>query len=216
MGHLAIEVLVPAERSTLWSMFRIEAAGLHDLPGAYRTCLLASDLGDDATALYDDPDLLGHLYVGPYVTRGLGTQLIVNDEQGAAGYLLSTDDTADFEAWAEAVWWPPLRVRYPIRDDDSLDAGLVRHIHAPPQTPEDIVREYPAHLHIDLQARARGTGLGRVLIDRLLTELRERQVDGAHLEVDTANANAIGFYEHLGFREVGRPPDGILMAQHLR
>ncbi|MFV2061977.1 MAG: GNAT family N-acetyltransferase [Chloroflexota bacterium] len=196
-------------------MLRIEAAGVHDLPGAYRTCLLTADAGQDASALHSDPDLLGHVYVGPYIARGTGTQLVVVDEAGAAGYLLSTDDTLEFDAWAEEAWWPPLRARYPILDDGSRGAELIRHVHEPPRTPAELVEAFPAHLHIDLQARARGTGLGRELVERLLSDLRGRGVAGVHLGVGADNANAIGFYEHLGFREVGREPGALLMGQRL-
>jgi GNAT superfamily N-acetyltransferase len=196
-------------------MLQIEAAGIHDMAGVYRTCLLAGEAGADATALYRDPDLLGHVYVGPYIASRQGTQLIAFDEAGHAGYLLSADDTLAFEAWAEQVWWPPLRDRYPLRDDDSHDAKVIKLIHQPERTPAAVAREYPAHLHIDLQEPARGTGLGRTLIDRLLTELRQREVAGVHLGVDARNANAIGFYEHLGFRTVDEEPDGLLMGMRL-
>ena len=196
-------------------MLRIEVAGLHDLPGAYRTGLLTGDAGRDATTLYEDPDLLGHVYVGPYIVRGQDTQLVAADEAGVAGYLLSADDTVAFEEWAEAAWWPSLRRRYPARDDASHDAGMIRHIHEPPRTPAELTRPYPAHLHIDLQERARGTGLGRRLVERLLAELRGRGVAGVHLQADAGNANAIGFYEHLGFREVGREPGGVRMGLRL-
>lgn len=196
-------------------MLRIEAAGLGDMPGAYRTCLLTGDAGRDATAMLRDPDLIGHVYVGPYLARGIGTQLVVVDEAGAAGYLLSADDTLAHEAWAEDAWWPPLRARYPLLDDGSEDAALVRLIHEPEHTPPELAREYPAHLHIDLQERARGLGLGRLLIERLLSELRERSVVGVHLGVDDTNHNAIGFYEHLGFRAVETESGGILMGLRL-
>jgi GNAT superfamily N-acetyltransferase len=196
-------------------MLRIEPAGIQDLPGAYRTCLLAGDAGKDATSLHRDPDLLGHVFVGPYLAQRSGTRLVVVDEAGSAGYLLSTDDTLAFEAWAEREWWPPLRARYALLDDDSADAEMIRNIHHPERTPPAIAAEYPAHLHIDLQERARGKGLGRMLIERLLAELRDRRVRGVHLGVDAGNDNAIGFYEHLGFREVGREPGAILMGQRL-
>lgn len=196
-------------------MLRIERAGLHDLPGAYRTCLLTGDAGQDASGSYQDLDLLGHIYVGPYLAHGEGTQLVPVDDAGSAGYLLSTDDTAGFEAWAEADWWPPLRARYPLRDDGSSDAELIRHIHAPPRTPPALARAYPAHLHIDLQERARGTGMGRLLVERLLAELLERRVPAVHLGVDGANTNAIGFYAHLGFREVESRPSEIIMGLRL-
>lgn len=211
-------------------MPRIEPAGLHDLPGAYRVCLLAGDAGRDASALYRDPDLLGHVYVGPYLTIGTGTQRVVVDEEGVAGYLLSTDDTLLFEAWAETAWWPTLRERYPRSDDGSGDAAsrdagppgaaprdaqLIALVHAPERTPAALARTYPGHLHIDLLERVRGLGLGRTLIDELLEDLRRRGVRGVHLRVDEANANAIGFYAHLGFREVGREPGTLLMGQPL-
>jgi GNAT superfamily N-acetyltransferase len=196
-------------------MLRIEPAGLRDLPGTYRTCLLTGDVGKDATSLHRDPDLLGHVYVGPYLAHGSGTQLVVVDEQGSAGYLLSTDDTLALEAWAEREWWPPLRARYPIREDGSRDDDLIRLIHAPERTPEELAREFPAHLHIDLQERARGTGLGRILVERLLADLRARRVVGVHFGVAADNANAIGFYQHLGFREVDTEPGGLLMGLRL-
>jgi ribosomal protein S18 acetylase RimI-like enzyme len=196
-------------------MLRIEPAGLHDLPGAYRTCLLTGDAGADGSALHRDPDLLGHVYVGPYLAQASGTQLVVVDEEGSAGYLLSADDTLAFEAWAEREWWPLLRARYPLLDDGSRDAALIRLIHAPERTPTEIAHEYPAHLHIDLQQRARGAGLGRALVDQLLGDLRARGVAGVHLGVDKDNSNAIGFYGHLGFREVATEPGGILMGLRL-
>jgi ribosomal protein S18 acetylase RimI-like enzyme len=196
-------------------VLRIEPAGLQDLPGAYRTCLLTGEAGQDATAIYRDPDLLGHVYVGAYLARAQGTQLVVVDEDGVAGYLLSADDTAAFEIWAEQEWWPPLRQRYPFVVDGSRDAQLVRLIHEPERSPADVVAAYPAHLHIDLQARARGQDLGRALVQRLLTDLRGRGVRGVHLGVDAANHNAIGFYRHLGFREVHTEPGGLLMGLDL-
>lgn len=196
-------------------MLRVEPARLHDLPGAYRVGLLTGDAGRDASGIVRDPDLLGHVYVGPYIVRGLDTQLVAVDGQGVAGYLLSADDTRAFEAWAEAEWWPPLRARYAALADGSIDAELIGHIHAPARTPGDLVAEFPAHLHIDLLERTRGQGLGRTLIEHLLADLRGRGVPGVHLGVDSTNANSIGFYEHLGFREVGREPGGLLMAMHL-
>jgi ribosomal protein S18 acetylase RimI-like enzyme len=194
---------------------RIERAGIADMAGVYRACLRMGDAGGDATDLYRDPDLLGHVYAGPYVARGIGTQLVVVDETGVAGYLLSADDTLDFEAWAEASWYPPLRARYPRLGDGSRDAAMVELIHAPERTPRELASEYPAHLHIDLMPQVRGLGLGRTLIQALVDELRDRGVPGVHLGVDVANRNGIAFYEHLGFREVGREPGDLLMGMRL-
>jgi len=197
-------------------MLRIEPASLLDLPGAYRVCVGTADRGDDASHLHGDPDLLGHVYVGPYLARGAGTQLVVVDAVGVCGYLLSTDDTDAHHAWAEAHWWPALRARYADPEAEPSDAWLVRQIHLPPRPPAEVVARYPAHLHVDLLARARGAGLGRVLIERLLGELQGRGVRGVHLGVDPANANAIGFYRHLGFADLQLLPDELVMGLRLR
>jgi ribosomal protein S18 acetylase RimI-like enzyme len=196
-------------------MLRLQPAGLADMAGAYRTAHLTGDAGRDATGLYRDPDLLGHVYVGPYIARGVDTQLVLVDEDGAAGYLLSAFDTHAFEAWAEAEWWPPLRARYRPLGDGSRDDQMIALIHAPERTPPERTAIYPAHLHIDLQERARGKGFGRLLIERLLADLVEHGIPGVHLGVDETNANAIAFYGHLGFVEVAREPGGILMGKLL-
>ena len=191
-------------------MISIRRAAVHDLPGAYRVCLRTGDSGRDATGIYRDPDLLGHVYVGPYILRQPGTQLVLEDESGVAGYLLSADDTRAFEAWADAEWWPPLRERYPLRDGDTPDCGLVRLIHAPERSPDEVVRDYPAHLHIDLLERARGQGLGRALIEQLIADLRSRGIRGVHLDVAVDNANATAFYRHLGFEGLAPAPDSLM------
>lgn len=188
----------------------IRAATLHDLPGAYRVCLETGDSGRDGSALYHDPDLLGHVYVGPYIVGQPGTELVLVDEFGVAGYLLAADDSRTFEAWADAAWWPPLRDRYPLRNDGSLDAELISIIHEPPRAPDSVMSAYPAHLHIDLAERARGQGLGRALIERLLVDLRERGVGGVHLDVAADNLNAAAFYRHLGFQGLAPAPESLM------
>ena len=191
-------------------MLRIRPATLHDLPGAYRVCLETGDSGRDATALFRDPDLLGQVYVGPYIVGQPGTQLVLMDEAGVAGYLLSAEDSREFEAWAEAAWWPPLRDRYPLRDDGSVDAEMISIIHEPPRAPDAVIRDYPAHLHIDLAARARGQGLGRALVERLLADLRTRGVRGVHLDVAIDNTTAAAFYRHLGFQGLEPAPKSLM------
>jgi ribosomal protein S18 acetylase RimI-like enzyme len=196
-------------------MLHIRPATTDDLPGAYQVCLLTGDAGGDASAKFRDPELLGHIYVGPYVVGSPELALIVADAAGVAGYCLAVADTRAFESWEEARWWPALRLRYPPLDDGSPDAGLIGVIHHPIPAPGAVVAGYPAHLHIDLLERARGHGLGRVLIERQLADLRARGVAGVHLDVASDNANAIAFYRHLGFEEV-LPLDGsILMGMRL-
>ncbi len=196
-------------------MLHIRPATIHDLPGIYRVCLQTGDSGRDATALYRNPDLLGHVYVGPYLVGQEDLATVVTDRDGVAGYLLAAADTLAFEAWTDSSWWPALRAQYPLRDDSSPDADAIRAIHAPPRAPDGIVAAYPSHLHIDLVPRAQGLGFGRTLIEGLLEQLRSRGSAGVHLDVAMDNSNAIGFYRHLGFEELDRAETGVLMGMRL-
>jgi ribosomal protein S18 acetylase RimI-like enzyme len=198
-------------------MPHLRRATVHDLPGAYRVCLLTGDSGKDATALARDPDLLGHLFVGPYIVGEPGLALVVADEYGIAGYCLAASDTRAWEAWARADWWPELRARHPLpaADDTSLDASLIREIHERPDATAEIVDCYPSHLHIDLLERVRGAGFGRALVAEQLRQLRSRGSTGVHLDVAGDNPNAIDFYRHLGFSVVLERERSLVMGMTL-
>jgi ribosomal protein S18 acetylase RimI-like enzyme len=195
-------------------MAHVRRAAVHDLPGAYRVALLTGDAGQDATPLARDPDLLGHVYVGPYIVGEPGLALVVADESGIAGYCLAASDTRSWEAWARAEWWPALQAHYPLPapDDTSFDAGLIRLLHEPPSAPAQIVERYPAHLHIDLTERVRRQGFGRALVTEQLAQLRDRGAQGVHLDVAATNENAIQFYRHLGFDVLLQRDDALVMG----
>ncbi len=197
-------------------MNRIRPAGLHDLPGVYRVCLETGDAGRDATALYRNPDLLGHVYVGPYVVGQPGPALVVADADGVAGYLLGAEDTRAFELWEAELWWPSLRAQYPRTDGDSPDEDIIGLIHAPPHAPDAVVSDYPSHLHIDLLERVRGRGIGGELVRKALARLGERGSPGVHLDVAKDNENAVGFYEHLGFVVLQAGDESLYMGMRLR
>ncbi|WP_291812333.1 GNAT family N-acetyltransferase [Cellulomonas sp.] len=172
-----------------------------DLPGMYRVCLLTGAAGQDATPLYRDPDLLGHVYCGPYPVADPGLTSVVVDDQGVGGYVVATADTEAFTAWCERAWWPVLRARYPRLVDprDGTEDHVLRAlVHDP--APAPVPASAPAHLHIDLLPRLQGQGWGRRLIEGVADALRSRGVPGVHLGVDGRNTRAVAFYEHLGFR----------------
>lgn len=191
----------------------IRPATLADLPGVYRVCLIEGYPGENL----DDGrnrDLLGHVYAGPYVVADAALCAVVVDPLGVAGYVLGTVDADTFAAWAERAWWPVLRRQYPLDAPvHPLDAELLQLIHHPPASPASVRADHPAELHIDLLARVRGTGLGRVLIEGLLARLRSRGVPGVHLGVGTDNAHAIGFYRHLGFSDAVADAETLWMTR---
>jgi len=182
----------------------------------YDICLLTGDSGEDATALYRDPTLLGEVYVGPYL-RFPAALALVGDDDGAAGYVLGVPDTVAFERWCEREWWPGLRDRYPLGTfpPESPDDRIVRLIHTPPTAAPEVVERYPAHLHIDLLPRLQGRGAGRRLLTALLDGMASAGAPGIHLGVARANERAIGFYRRMGFVEVRAYSHSLVMARTL-
>ncbi|HWL17868.1 MAG TPA: GNAT family N-acetyltransferase [Opitutus sp.] len=178
-----------------------------DLEALYRICLCTGAHGEDATALYNDPKLLGSFYAAPYAVHDPDLCLIATADGAPAGYILGTDDSARFRTWSEAHWFPALRARYPLPApaDESPDAALIRLLHAGYQPHPDTLA-YPAHLHIDLLPSLRGRGLGRALMQRFLDRLRVRGCPAVHLGVSAANTGGIAFYEKLGFHLIGDYP----------
>jgi len=185
-------------------MTQIRQPGFADIPGVYRVCFDTSNEPSDA-----NPDLVGHVYSGPYVLHHPEFARVIADDTGIAGYVLGCPDTRAFEAWAEAKWWPALREQYP-----ASVAGA-SPLHSPPRSPDAVVEAFPAHLHIDLLPRTQGHGYGRVLIEWLCAELAGRGIPGVHLGVGCDNTKAIAFYRHLGFATVLDDGETIWMARTL-
>jgi ribosomal protein S18 acetylase RimI-like enzyme len=193
----------------------IRAVTPDDHEVCYDICLRTGDAGRDATGLYQEPDLLGEVYAGPYLAVPGGLGYVVVDDAGVAGYVLGTADTRAFEAACEATWWPALRERHPDPGDEpgTPDDRIRWLIHHPPVVADDVVRSHPAHLHIDLLPRLQGSGMGRALIGRILDRFAAEGADGVHLGVSRANRHAVGFYRHLGFTTLAEDQHALVLGR---
>ena len=60
---------------------------------------------------------------------------------------------------------------------------------------------------IDIAAAARRRGLGRQVLEELLARMARAGARDVRLEVDVRNANAVRFYERMGFRTTRKLPD---------
>ena len=175
-----------------------------DLCDLYRICLQTGDSGTDATGLFRDPDLLGHVNAAPYGVLEPSLAFVAEDPTGVSGYCLAALDTRAFEQRLEQEWWPPLRLRYADpevaeREHWTRDHEIAYVIHHPWRTEDDLIADFPSHLHIDLLPRVQGRGIGRGLIELQLATLRDRGSHGVHFHVRPTNRRALSFYDHLGF-----------------
>ena len=187
---------------------RIRPYQSDDLDELYRICVQTADNGQDATSIFRDPRLPGHVFAAPYALFEPSLAFLAQDAGGAGGYVVAALDSQAFEQRLERDWWPALRVSYPEPSSD-LAEGLspqerfaLQWIHHPLGTPDELARGFPSHLHINLVPRLQGLGIGRQLIAAVISALRDQGSPGLHLHVSHRNQRAGGFYKHIGFAEL--------------
>jgi GNAT superfamily N-acetyltransferase len=72
---------------------------------------------------------------------------------------------------------------------------------------KDLTRRFPAHLHVNLKASSRSSGIGSALVQRFASEARDAGATGVHV-VTSRGARNVGFYERNGFAELGATGEG--------
>ena len=185
-----------------------------DLDDLYRICLATGDSGADASAIYRDPKLVGHLHAAPYGVFSPETAFVVEDDLGVGGYIVGALDTRAFEDRLRAEWWPTLQPRYAdpfgtSHEEWNADQRAAYQIHHPFRAPRRVVAPFPSHLHINLLPRLQGQDLGRRLIHLMFETLQAMGSRGVHLGVSRANIRAIRFYLAYGLDQLDLPiPSG--------
>jgi len=174
-----------------------------DLSALYRICLQTGDSGSDATDLYQDPELIGHFYAGPYAVIEPDLCFVLCCAGEPCGYIIGTRNSEMFYQKCEQEWFPVLRRRYPLPEeqDNSKDAHMIRLLHQGIKPQADLL-DYPAHLHIDILPKGQGKGAGRNLINTLINRLKELKIPALHLQVGKSNEGAVKFYERVGFHRI--------------
>lgn len=188
---------------------RVRPARADDVADLLTICLQTGDAGRDASSLHSDPELLGRVWAVPYLDLEPAHAFVATVDGTVVGYVLGTPDTRVFEDRAERLYWPQLRLRYPlgpVAGRTAADEDLVALVHAPPTAPAAVVERWPGHLHVDLLPSAQGYGLGRRLVGRVRGSLARDGCSGIHVGVDPHNEAALGFYRHLGFADLPATP----------
>lgn len=196
------------------STFKIRAYDPKDRDAVYNVCLKTGDAGDDGTQLYNDPDILGHLYVGPYVTLEPELAFVLEDEAGVCGYVLGAMDSNAFYERFVDEWLPTVQQQVPDPtgnpEERTRTEQLYHFVHHPIIHLPDALKAYPSHLHIDLLPRAQGQGNGTRMMRTLLDILKEKGSSAVHLGLSSRNARALAFYKKMGFHLIESSSDNTL------
>lgn len=175
-----------------------------DLEACYAISLATGHAGGDASPLYRDPRMMGHIYIAPYALLAPALTFVIEDARGVAGFVAGAVDTIAWEHRLENDWWPLLRRQYadPVGippDEQTADQRRAAMIHHPPATPVEIVERYPAHLHMNLLPRLQRRGVGSRLLGTWLATARTRGARSLHVGVNRRNAGALRFWAAKGF-----------------
>ncbi len=191
-------------------MVNVRQLGPCDIDALYAISLATGLAGDDASSLYRDPKLMGHIYSAPYAMLQPDLCLVAEDEEGIAGFVVGAADTSAWESRLEREWWPRLRLQYPAPDQARMaewshDQRRVFMMHHPTPTPSAVVQSYPCHLHMNLLPRIQGHGTGSRMFASWLSIAAKRGIGPMHVGVNRGNARAVSFWRRVGFVELDIP-----------
>ena len=199
------------------SDFCIRSYKSADTSAAYEICLKTGNSGQDATHLFSDPLVLGHIYVGPYMEFEPQSVFILEDDQGPCGYIMGVLDSQKYYQWMHSEWLSKIRVDYkkPTGDPDTWnETEKITNLLFQPES-QRLFPDFPAHLHIDLLSRSQGKGQGKLMMDRFIDYLRYNNIPGVHLELSSSNDRAFNFYRKYGMQELDRDNESIIMGYYL-
>ena len=198
----------------------IRTATLNDEARLYEICVLTGDSGKDATGIFQQPNLLGDIWVGPYLHLSPAHCFVVDDKDEVLGYCIATLDSTSFETVTAALWWPAKQAIYTKpdiakKDSWSRDERLTHLIHNPLTSPTEFLEEFPSYDHINLVAEMQGKGWGRKLMEAMEYSLREAGSPGVHLILSSKNLNALAFYQAIGYHVIFEREGEIGVAKKL-
>ena len=164
--------------------------------------------GDPVEAFMEDRRLQQDFFIAYYLDYEPGLAWTAEADGSVVGYLIGSDGSAKAGRPKATVVLRaarrllggryrlgPLTRRYALNATRAVARG---------EYPSADKRLYPAELHINLSAAARGFGLGWRLLDACLDQMTALRVPGIHLNTTSRNAAALRLYEKAGFEVLAR------------
>ncbi len=152
------------------------------------------------------------VYLEPYIDLEPDSLFVAAADGELVGYLTGCVDSTTFpsesQRMGEAIWKYRLVFRakpaafFARSMVDVARATLRRE----PTSGEFDDPRWPAHLHINVQPRARGTGAAAGLMTHWLDRLKAAESPGCHLQTLCENTRAVRFFERMGFTAYGPTP----------
>lgn len=179
-----------------------------DRTAVREVCRATAYAGDDDALL--DPRLFTDLMIRAWTDFGAGSLWVVEREGTVEGYLAGCCDRRRFARIQTLQVFPTAMTRAIVSGllfrsvFWQFLAGLPRFIIASRGGPS--LDSFPCELHLNLLPPVRGHKVGAQLVELFLKEVALRGMPGVHATVYEDNEPARLFFEHIGFRRLGRRP----------
>lgn len=170
----------------------------------------------DACLYCDGPDnfsestknFLFATYCDYYIEREPFNCFVATDENDkAVGYIICAEDFDKFIKIFNEEYF----TRIPEEDTSCRFYASTAN-----EVQKKYKDDYPAHLHIDILYTHHRLGLGRRLMDALISHLKEKGVKGVVLSVNAKNEKGVNFYKKYGFDLLEETPDCIAFGIKLQ
>ncbi|MFB9907671.1 GNAT family N-acetyltransferase [Allokutzneria oryzae] len=168
--------------------------------------------GSPTASLWGHTESEAAVYLDPYMDLVADSLFLAVADGALVGYLTGCPDGSALPSESERMALAIKKHRLTLRRGpaaffarsmlDMAGAAIRRQ-----PTPKDFYDpRWPAHLHINVEPRARGTGAADGLMNHWLDRLRETGSPGCHLQTLCENTRAVRFFERMGFTKHGPTP----------
>ena len=169
-------------------------------------CYRTSNHGNGPEHRSAQPDLVGNIYIAPYLAFEPDGVFVLQLGDAITGYICAATDTRAFDAFMRNRWLPKIQQSVPPPPADrtkwDMDDEWRNTIYTRGSARRDIALAYPAHLHINLLAASRGKGCAKKMMEKLFSYIQSKKVCAVHLGVSRQNSRAVRFYRKMGFTAV--------------
>ncbi|WP_245866096.1 GNAT family N-acetyltransferase [Prauserella marina] len=169
--------------------------------------------GSPTESLWGHVESEAAIYLHPYLDLEPDSVLLaVGDDGELTGYLTGCLDTARFPSESKRMERAIKEYRLVFKRSTAkffataAFDGITGLVRRQPGAGELSDPRWPAHLHINVQPDARGTGAADGLMNTWLQKLRETGSAGCHLQTLCENTRAVRFFERMGFVKHGPTP----------
>ncbi|MEG1963943.1 MAG: GNAT family N-acetyltransferase [Clostridia bacterium] len=137
--------------------------------------------------------LLYALYCDYYLLEESNTFVAVDENDVAVGYVMCALDYKKYISVFKQKYLPIIK-KNSLMQYFGCRANFKRLV--------ALGAQYPSHLHIDILPNFQRIGVGHLLVDALISHLRQTESAGVHLCVGNSNEKGVNFYKKYGFTKI--------------